>query len=145
MMLVQGLIYFFIKYLESDYHYIYSVIDKRIPFVPYLVYVYDLWYPSILIIMYYIFCKDRKHYYQGVIACIIGYLLCDIVFLSYPTIMDAPIVNYKSLDWFTGLVMKLTIILDDPPINCLPSIHCLDGYCHQEQASKYHFEYPTEL
>ena len=129
MMAVGGLTYFSVKFLQSDYHYIYSPIDNKIPFIPQLGIVYNLFYPTVFITMYYIFCKDRKNYYKGVIACIIGYTICNIIFIVYPTIMYRPYVDYSSLDWFTGLVLKITYTVDTPALNCCPSIHCL--FCFQ--------------
>ena len=94
-----------------------------------MVYVYDLFYPTVLLTMYYVFCKDRKNYYMGVIASVIGYLICDIIFISYPTIMFRPFVDYSNLDWLTSLVLKITYTADTPALNCCPSIHCL--FCYQ--------------
>ena len=129
LMLVQAALYWGVKLLQVDYHYINATIDSKIPFVPHFVYVYNMFYPAVLLTMYYVFCKDRKNYYKGVIAGILGYLVCDIIFIIYPTIMNRPIVDYNSLDWFTGLVLKITYAADTPALNCCPSIHCL--FCYQ--------------
>ena len=129
LMLFQAILYWGVKLLQVDYHYINATIDSKIPFVPHLVYIYNMFYPAVLLTMYYVFCKDRKNYYKGVIAGILGYLICDIIFIAYPTIMNRPIVDYSSLDWFTGLVLKITYAADTPALNCCPSIHCL--FCYQ--------------
>ncbi len=129
LMLVQAALYWGVKLLQVDYHYINATIDSKIPFIPQFVFIYDLFYPAVLLTMYYIYCKDRKNYYKGVIAGILGYLICDIIFICYPTIMNRPIVDYNSLDWFTGLVLKITYAADTPALNCCPSIHCL--FCYQ--------------
>ncbi len=129
MMGVMAILYWVVKLLQFDYHYIYSPIDNKIPFIPHLVYIYDLFYPTVLITMYYVFCKDRKNYYKGIIAAIIGDLICSIIFIIYPTIMFRPFVDYSSLDWLTGLVLKITYGADVPALNCCPSIHCL--FCYQ--------------
>jgi len=129
LMLLQAILYWSVKLFQIDYHYINATIDSKIPFIPQFVFIYDLFYPAVLLTMYYIFCKDRKNYYKGVIAGIIGYLVCDIIFICYPTIMNRPIVDYSTLDWFTGLVLKITYAADSPALNCCPSIHCL--FCYQ--------------
>ena len=129
LMLVQAIFYWGVKLFQVDYHFINAVIDSKIPFIPHFVYVYDMFYPMVLLTMYYIYCKDRKSYYKGVLAGIIGFLICDIIFISYPTIMNRPIVDYNSLDWLTGLVLKITYLADTPALNCCPSIHCL--FCYQ--------------
>ena len=129
MMLVQAMFYWGVKFFQTDYHYIYSSVDNKIPFLPGFVYIYDLFYPVVLLTMYYAFCKDRKNYYKGVIASVIGFLLCDIIFIAYPTVMYRPYVDYSNLDWLTGLVLKITYAADTPALNCCPSIHCL--FCYQ--------------
>ena len=133
LMLVQAMFYWGVKLLQVDYHYINASIDNKIPFIPYFVYIYNMFYPAVLLTMYYVYCKDRKNYYKGVIAGIIGYLICDIIFIVYPTIMNRPEVDYNSLDWFTGLVLKITYAADTPALNCCPSIHCL--FCYQAMFS----------
>ena len=133
LMLVQAMLYWGVKLLQVDYHFINAEIDNKIPFIPHFVYVYNMFYPAVLLTMYYVYCKDRKNYYKGVIAGILGYLVCDIIFIAYPTIMNRPIVDYSKLDWFTGLVLKITYTADTPALNCCPSIHCL--FCYQAMFS----------
>ena len=129
MMGVMPVLYWGVKFFQVNYHYIYSSIDNKIPFIPQLVPIYDLYYPTVLLTMYYLFRKDRKHYYRGIIAAVIGNIICCIIFIAYPTIMFRPFVDYSSLDWFTGLVLKITYAADVPALNCCPSLHCL--FCYQ--------------
>lgn len=129
LMLMQSLIFTFIKYLQIDYHVMASRVDDFIPFLPYIVYIYNIFYPFVFIVLYYVFLHDKKSYYHGIIAGTIGYLLCDIIFLIYPTIMIRPDVMYDKLDIITGFIVKLTYLVDTPAINCFPSIHCL--FCFQ--------------
>lgn len=129
LMILQALIYYFIKFCQSDYHYFNSIIDSKIPFIPLSVYIYDIFYPFVFLIFYYIFCKDKKTYYNGIIAGIIGYLICDIIFLTYPTIMVRNDISGVNMDFLTSLVVKITYLYDEPPLNCFPSIHCL--FCFQ--------------
>ena len=126
LMKLQALIYYFIKFCQSDYHYF---IDSKIPFIPLSVYIYDIFYPFVFLIFYYIFCKDKKTYYNGIIAGIIGYLICDIIFYMYPTIMVRNDISGVNMDFLTSLVVKITYLYDEPPLNCFPSIHCL--FCFQ--------------
>ena len=56
-----------------------------------------------------------------------GFLICDVIFLTMPTIMYRPII--PKYDPLTDLVLKITYIYDNPPLNCFPSIHCL--FCFQ--------------
>ena len=129
LMIGQAFFFTSLKFLQNNYHVIDFYLDIKIPFIPEFIYIYNIFYPFVFIVMYYIFLKDRKTYYNGIIAGIIGYLICDIIFLSYPTIMNRPIVDYNTLDIVTGFVLKTTYYLDNPALNCLPSIHCL--FCFQ--------------
>ncbi len=129
LMLLQAIIFALIKYLQVNYHVILSPIDNKIPFIPHFIYIYNIFYPFVFITLYYVFLKDKKKYYRGIIAGTIGYLICDIIFLTYPTIMIRPEVMYDKLDVITGFIVKVTYFIDNPALNCFPSIHCL--FCFQ--------------
>ena len=129
LMLMQAIIFTVIKYLQIDYHVMASKIDDAIPFIPQFVYIYNIFYPFVFIVLYYVFLSDKECYYRGIMAGTIGYLLCDIIFLLYPTIMIRPEVMYDKLDLITGFIVKITYLVDSPPLNCFPSIHCL--FCFQ--------------
>ena len=120
-------LYWFIKLFQSNPIYINYYLDDKIPFWGWLVYVYNMFYPFCLIAFYLLYKKDEKAYFKGIIACIIGVLICDIIYLFIPTIMYRPVTpNY---DPFTNLVLKITFFFDDPPLNCFPSLHCV--FCFQ--------------
>ena len=129
LMLLQAVIYFFIKFCQSDYHYINATIDTNIPFIPWFIYIYNLFYPFVFLSLYYIYCKDMNKYYRGVMAGIVGYLICDIIYLIYPTIMIRSDISSIPMDYLTMLVVKITYYFDEPALNCFPSIHCL--FCFQ--------------
>lgn len=122
-----GFLYWFLKLFQSNPIYINYYLDDKIPYWGWLVYAYNMFYPFCLIAFILLYFKDKKTYYQGVIACIMGILACDIIFLFIPTIMYRPVTpNY---DIFTNLVLKVTYFFDEPPLNCFPSLHCL--FCFQ--------------
>lgn len=126
---LQAIIYALIKYLQFDYHNGLSTIDSIIPFVPHFIYIYNIFYPFVFVVLYYVFCNDKEKYYQGIMAGVIGYLISDVIFLVYPTFMIRPHVVYDKLDFLTGLIIMITYSIDNPPLNCFPSIHCL--FCFQ--------------
>ena len=127
LMLLQAAIFWSIKLLQSNYHTFDTLIDQKIPLMKWTVYIYNMFYPLVFCLLAYLYTKDEKKYFNACIAGIIGYLMCDVVFLSYPTIMDYPrdIIVHN----FTDLVLKITYVADTPALNCLPSIHCL--FCFQ--------------
>lgn len=124
----QAFCYWFIKLFQANPNYLNFKIDNQIPFIPNFIYIYNIFYPFIFLSFYFLFTKDEKTYYKGIVAGIIGYLICDIIYLYYPTIMTRlPIPT--STNSLTSFVVKITYFFDEPPLNCFPSIHCL--FCFQ--------------
>ena len=123
----QAFMYWFLKLFQSNPIYINYYLDEKIPFLGRFVYIYNSFYPFILFSFYLLYKSDKKSYFKGVISGIIGFLICDVIFLCMPTIMYRPVI--PQYDFLTNLVIKLTFLYDSPPLNCFPSIHCL--FCFQ--------------
>ena len=127
LMIGQMIIYWCIKLFQSNPIYINIDLDDKIPFWGWFVYIYNMFYPFCMIAFYLLYKNDERAYYKGIISGVIGFLICDIIFLFMPTIMyRPPTPNY---DPITNLVLKITYYYDEPPLNCFPSIHCL--FCFQ--------------
>ena len=121
----QAITYYAIKLLIHDPHILDSSIDKHIPFIPEMIIFYSIFYPFVFCTLYYIFIHNKENFRHGIIIGTISYLIADIIFICFPTIMIRPEISYSKLDWLTGLLIKITYTGDNPPINCFPSIHCL--------------------
>lgn len=121
------ILYWSLKFFQSNPIYINYYLDDKIPFWGWLIYIYNMFYPFCIIAFYLLYKKDEKTYFKGIISGVIGFIICDIIFLFLPTIMYRPIT--PSYDPLTNLVIKITFFFDDPPLNCFPSIHCL--FCFQ--------------
>lgn len=128
-MLIQPICFYFIKYLQNNYHLFETTIDTNIPFIPYFIYIYNFFYFFVFLSFYYFYCKDKKRYYQGILASMIATAICYIIYIIYPTIIVRPEINNNEMDIITAFVLKVTYYFDDPAINCFPSIHCL--FCFQ--------------
>ena len=127
LMLGNAFLYWIIKLFQKNPIYINYYLDDKIPYWGWLVYVYNMFYPFCIFAFILLFKNDEKAYFKGIIACAIGVIICDIIYLFIPTIMYRPITpNYDPL---TNLVLKLTYYFDDPPLNCFPSLHCV--FCFQ--------------
>lgn len=127
LMVGQMIMYWFLKLFQNNPIYINFYLDDKIPFWGWFVYIYNMFYPFCIIAFYFLYKDDEKAYYKGIISGVIGYIICDIIFLFLPTIMyRPPTPNY---DPITNFVLKLTYYYDEPPLNCFPSIHCL--FCFQ--------------
>ena len=127
LMITNIILYWGIKLFQSSPTYINYYLDDKIPFWGWLIYIYNMFYPFCFIAFYLLYKKDEKSYFKGIISCLIGILICNIIYLFIPTIMYRPVTpNYDPL---TNLVLKITYFFDDPPLNCFPSLHCL--FCFQ--------------
>lgn len=126
---IQMIFYWSLKLLQADFHTFNYSIDKKIPFVPQLVIIYNLFYPIVFIAFYNIFNHDKDIYYKSIIAGIIGFIITDIVFILYPTIIIRPDITNMNIDSINKFIIYWTYKIDSPAINCLPSIHCL--FCFQ--------------
>ncbi len=119
--------YWFLKLFQKNPINIVYYLDDKIPFLGRFVYIYNSFYPFMIFSFYILYKSDKKSYFKGIISGIIGFLICDIIFLTFPTIMYRPPI--QSIDFITDFVIKLTFLYDSPPLNCFPSIHCL--FCFQ--------------
>ena len=119
--------YWVLKLFQSNPIYINYYLDNKIPFWGWTVYIYDMFYPFSIIAFFFLYKSDKNAFYKGIIATIIGCIICYIIYLLVPTIMYRP--EIPSYDPFTNLVLKITFYFDDPPLNCFPSLHCV--FCFQ--------------
>lgn len=122
----QAFLYFSLKFFQTNPKYINYYLDEKIPFIGRFIYIYNMFYPFTLLAFYYLYKRDEKAYYKGVISGVIGYLICDVIFLIYPTIMYRPAI--PNISPITDFVIKVTFAGDNPPLNCFPSIHCLFSF-----------------
>lgn len=123
----QAFFYWFLKFFQTNPHYLNFNIDQKIPFIPNFIYIYNTFYPFMFLTLFYLFKHDEKVYMKGIISGILGFLICDIIFLVYPTIMLRPPI--PETNFLTDFVLKVTFFFDTPALNCFPSIHCL--FCFQ--------------
>ena len=117
----QSLIYFLTKLFQNNYHLLESKIDLYIPFIPYFVYFYIIWYLAIILIPYLLYLKDKLMFYKYYLSYILTIIISGIIYIIYPTKILRP--NIITNNIYTFLV-KTIYKLDNPPINLLPSMHC---------------------
>lgn len=124
-LVAQAFMYWFLKYFETNFHYINFYLDNKISVLEPFVYIYNSFYPFTILVFYFIYKNDEDRYVNTIIAGTIGFLICDLIFLLYPTAM---IHNYIPSHTLTGFILKLTYYFDEPALNCFPSIHCLFAF-----------------
>jgi len=102
-----------------------SVFDNLLPFIPHFVWIYVFWYTMLFWVPYYIFNKNKDSFYKYFVTFVITTLISGIIFVAFPnTVVRA---NIQTNDISSKLV-EIIYALDDPGINCLPSIHCLYSF-----------------
>ena len=118
----QALIYYGTKVFTSNYHIISSVAD--IPLIKPFIYFYGSWYPFILLCTFLVYLHDKKLFKSLIATMLIAAFLAQLTFIIYPSEIVRPSIEVKNItDW----LIDFTYRSDDPPVNCLPSMHCI--YC----------------
>ena len=122
-LILNAFLYFITKQLNLNYNFITPKIT--FPFIPTLVFIYNSWYPFIFIISFIIYKKDYNLFRKLIKSLIISIILSNLTFIIYPTIINRPSIK---VDNITSFILNLTYKIDNPAVNCLPSIHCLFSF-----------------
>ena len=117
----QSLIYFLTKLFQNNYHLLESKIDLYIPFIPYFVYFYIIWYLAIILIPYLLYLKDKLMFYKYYLSYILTIIISGIIYIIYPTKILRPNIITNNISTF---LVNTIYKLDNPPINLLPSMNC---------------------
>lgn len=119
---INAAIYFFSKYLNTNFNLIGTTLDNKIPFIPEFIYIYMIWYPFLIISFYILYKYDKNQYLKLLIIAALSLLISYIIFIFYPTTINRPLINnYNDITSF----IVYTTFKADTPVNCFPSCHCL--------------------
>lgn len=100
--------------------------DKNIPFVPAFIIIYVLAFVQWAVCYITIAVEDKSKVYYFCAGAAVANLICAAVFIIYPTAMTIrPRVYGKG---FINSLARFIFSMDTPPVNLLPSIHCLESY-----------------
>ncbi|WP_340014405.1 phosphatase PAP2 family protein [Paenibacillus sp. FSL K6-1318] len=114
--------------LNRPGNHVYSLatsVDSMIPFVPAFIIPYVLWYPFITGALIALAFKDKRTYFQTLIALCSGLVISYIFFALFQTAIERPNIQGDKGFLFT---MVDYIYRNDQPYNCFPSIHVLTSY-----------------
>ena len=112
---------------DARIHIIHSLADDRIPFCPYFIIPYVLWYFFLIgtIVYFALFCSSKKEYYQYIGTLAVGMTLFILVSYVYPNGQNLrPDLSGES-GVFVSAVRYLYKI--DTPTNIFPSIHVFNS------------------
>lgn len=122
--IIQSFIYFITKLLIHNPHVLTSYIDSKIPFIPYLVYFYIIWYLLLIIGPYLIYRYDKELLKKYDVLFFICSIICGIIFIIYPTTVLRPTIEVNGASTF---IVNLIYYFDSPALNCFPSLHALNS------------------
>lgn len=111
--------------VASGYHVIHVGLDDYIPFVPYFIVPYLLWFPYVLFAWLYLYRKDRETCRQMSVFLFLGMFTALFICTIYPngTRLRPDVDAEKNV--FYALVAWL--YQTDTPTNVLPSIHVFNS------------------
>ena len=117
---------------DQQRHYINMKIDGAIPFVPFFVVFYVLAFVQWAAGWFFTAREGKAFCYRFCKADVIAKILCLVVFIAYPTIMERPHLEVNGVfTWVLNIIYSV-----DKPVNCLPSIHVLASWIAMRSALK---------
>ena len=117
----QSITFLFVKLFQSNLHMIGNYIDDKIPFINWFIIPYYIWYLLIFYLPYYFYKKDKNSLAKYLSCYVLSIIISSIIFIIYPTIVTRPTVDSNNI---LNFLVNMVYMVDDPAINCLPSMHC---------------------
>lgn len=121
MIIIQAIIFMVLKIFQGEPHLIKGYLDNKIPFCSIFIIPYCIWYILVFFVPIYFYYNDKGAFVRYFICYGICSLCADLVFLIYPTEVLRPV--FESSNVF-NYITNIIYAVDDPPVNCLPSLHC---------------------
>lgn len=125
LVIFEAFVFFLTKPFIQNPYVLGSALDNKIPFISQFVLIYVFWYTMLFWVPYYVFNKNKDSFYKYTVTFVITTLIAGVIFISFPnTVVRANITDNNISSQLVEIIYKL----DDPGINCLPSIHCLYSF-----------------
>lgn len=118
----QSSVYFLTKIYQGEPYLLNSSLDDAIPFVSWFIYFYIIWYAMLFFIPIILYKKNKDVFYKYINMYLISIVIGGIVFMLFPTTMNRYSVVGQDI---TSKLVELIYLADIPPVNCLPSMHCV--------------------
>ena len=112
-----------------------SSFDDKLPFVPFFVCFYFLWYLFLLIIPFVLYKHEKKYLVRYASIDIICVIIASLIFIFFPTLIirNVDVNNYKTIFIYP---VKFIYFTDTPDLCCLPSMHCAMSFIFMYTALK---------
>lgn len=119
--LFESLFYLMAKLTFFEPFLLTSVIDDKLPLVPFFIYFYIFWYLMLFFVPYIIYVKNKDKFYEYLAVIVVSILISSMVFFFFPTTIIRG--NIESTN-ITTFILNFIYLTDTPALNCLPSMHC---------------------
>lgn len=116
----QTVLYFGCEFFQRSIHDVKHPVDDKIPFLPWTVLPYCLWFPLIAFYPFVVFRTDPYSYCSYLMTMVMEIVLSVVCYLIYPTSFQRPVPPAG----FWGNFMKFVYRGSYRGLNCAPSLHC---------------------
>lgn len=140
LVIYQSILYLIAKLSPFNITLIGSNLDNKIPFIDEFIYFYISWYLMIFIVPYIIYKNDKNIFKKYAITVFTCNTFIFFIYFLYPTTINRPNIIVKDI---TSFITYVIYKLDDPILNCFPSMHCLISFIYiyvflfEDKLSKY--------
>ena len=123
LILFESIVFFGCKLSPVKYTVLSSEFDNNLPFIPFFVCFYYLWYIYLLLIPFVLNRLNRKSFFRYSSITIICVILGALVFIFFPTTINRGI-NLDDYHSIFVYFIRFIYLSDTPNLCCLPSMHC---------------------
>ncbi|MBO7519985.1 MAG: phosphatase PAP2 family protein [Clostridia bacterium] len=102
--------------------------DRQIPLVPGFIHIYFLAFVQWAVCIVAVMIIDKEASKRYCTAISLANIISGIIILSFPTVMALRPEEFSGGGAFTQLVGNFIYSADNPPMNALPSLHCLHSF-----------------
>ncbi|MDD6196099.1 phosphatase PAP2 family protein [[Clostridium] aminophilum] len=120
LLMIQCVLYFGVEIFEGKPHNVLTRIDDYLPFSPFWVYAYVLWFPLIAVFPVLTFSANTAIYSVYITAILADIVISTLIYYVWPTSFERPVPP----ETFTGKLMKKVYEGSFRGVNCAPSMHC---------------------
>lgn len=100
-------------------------IDKKIPVIPWTIYIYHTWFPLMIIVFYLMAINNKEVFYHMVASYSLGTVLCLLFFILFQN--EVPRRDSLEGPGFARYLLRKTRLVDNP-YNGFPSIHVFTSF-----------------
>lgn len=117
-------LYLLLNHSTEHVYVLVTMIDQRIPFLPFFIIPYIAWYGLLFVVLIWFMHHNLQLYRSSIFSLILGLVICFIIFSFFQTTVPRP--DILGHDIFSRLTKAIYTI--DQPFNAFPSIHVMTAY-----------------